>query len=277
MNVLSKIHQVWRSFFFGKCSKFVLDFKIVEKISENNFCFWHNIIWIGFSKFSLLSRKYLRLAFNVFTKSPKILHITKRDNLNLNCLNSDHQVWLRWCGPDFNSVLSPLQCCLLKGTLKRDFSDIYLTTHFESVISEIDQVWGSHFFWKCLKFNVDFKNAKTSSQNNFCFWDNCIWIGSLKLSLLIIKRFSSAIDMLTNSLRTLHITKRDFFPTHLPPQWSINMVYVMSFRFQQCLVPLTMLLVEESSETGLFRHLFNHESVISEIYQLWGSSFFWQC
>ena len=62
-------------------------------------------------------------------------------------------VWSR-----FQQCFDPLQCCLLKGTLKRDFSDIYLTTHFESVISEIHQVWVSHFFWKW-KFNVKFQKC----------------------------------------------------------------------------------------------------------------------
>ena len=36
------------------------------------------------------------------------------------------------------------------------------------------------------------------------------------------------------------------------------MVKVLSFLFQQCFAPFTMLLVEGSSETGLFRHLYNH-------------------
>ena len=44
--------------------------------------------------------------------------------------------------------------------------------------------------------------------------------------------------MLTNILRTLDITKRHFFPTQLPSQRLINMVKVVWFRFQKCLVPL---------------------------------------
>ena len=36
------------------------------------------------------------------------------------------------------------------------------------------------------------------------------------------------------------------------------MVKVVPIRSQQCLVPLSMLLVEGSSERGLFRDLFNH-------------------
>ena len=55
---------------------------------------------------------------------------------------------------------------------------------------------------------------------------------------------------------------------------------MLFFRMQQCLGPFTMILVEGSSETGLFRHLSNHlfqESIISEIHRRSGSSFFWKC
>ena len=48
-------------------------------------------------------------------------------------------------------------------------------------------------------------------------------------------------------------------------------------RLKQCFRPFTMLSLERSSETRLFRKLSNHhflESVISEIHQLGGSSFF---
>ena len=39
-------------------------------------------------------------------------------------------------------------CCLWKGILKPDFSDIYLTPFSETVISERNWLWGSSFFWK---------------------------------------------------------------------------------------------------------------------------------
>ena len=48
------------------------------------------------------------------------------------------------------------------------------------------------------------------------------------------------------------------FPTELPSHWPINMVKVLLFRFQQCFVPFTMLLVEGSSETRFVKHLSNH-------------------
>ena len=38
----------------------------------------------------------------------------------------------------------------------------------------------------------------------------------------------------------------------------LNMEKILWLRFQQCLIQLNILVVEGSSETGVFRHLFNH-------------------
>ena len=45
----------------------------------------------------------------------------------------------------------------------------------------------------------------------FFFWDNSIWIGSIKLNLLRREYLSSAVNVLTNSLNILHRTNVDFF------------------------------------------------------------------
>ena len=66
---------------------------------------------------------------------------------------------------DFKSACAQLPFCLLKGPLKQDFLDIYLTTFSESVVSEIQNLQGSSFFPKYLKFNQDFKKAAQNSQN----------------------------------------------------------------------------------------------------------------
>ena len=88
-SIISEIHRVWRSSKFWKSSKFNLRFKNAEKNSEKVFCFLDNYIWIGCTKLSILRREYLSSAANVLTNSPKILHITKRNFFQLNCLHSD--------------------------------------------------------------------------------------------------------------------------------------------------------------------------------------------
>ena len=53
-----------------------------------------------------------------------------------------------------------------------------------------------------LKFKLDFKNVAETWENFFWFWDNCIWIGYVKLSLLRTGFFSSARNMLRRSPKT---------------------------------------------------------------------------
>ena len=44
----------------------------------------------------------------------------------------------------------------------------------------------------------------------FCFWGKCLWIVCIELSLLIREYSSSAVNVLTKSLKTFHVTKSDF-------------------------------------------------------------------
>ena len=74
------------------------------------------------------------------------------------------------------------------------------------------------------------------------------------MSLLRRGYFSSAANVLRSSPKILHVLKRG----QLPWQWSMNMIKGLWCRIQQCLGTFFMLLVEVSSETGLFRHLSNH-------------------
>ena len=96
---------------------------------------------------------------------------------------------------------------LLKGILQT-----FIESPFsEMVIWKIDRLWGSNFFWKSAKFNVDFKNAEINSEKVFCFWDNRIWNGCVKLSLYRRQYLSSSVNVLTNNLKNLQSTKMDFF------------------------------------------------------------------
>ena len=44
----------------------------------------------------------------------------------------------------------------------------------------------------------------------FCSWDKCIWIVCIDLCLLITEYLSSAVNVLTKSLKNFHVTKSDF-------------------------------------------------------------------
>ena len=45
-----------------------------------------------------------------------------------------------------------------------------------------------------------------------CFWDNSVRIGCVKLSLLRREYLPSAVNVLTNTYKALHLTKTEFFP-----------------------------------------------------------------
>ena len=200
-----------RVIFFSKCSKFQTLFKKEAKNGKKVFCFSDNCIWFGIVKLSLWRTKYFSSAANVLTSSPMILHVNKRDFFRLNFLGSDRWIWSRWCDGDFNSAWARLQYCLSRHPRKWDFLNSCLTTFSESVTSKIQNLWGSSFDSKCLKFNVDFKNAAKNWEKVFCFSDNYIWTDIVKLSLLRTGYFSSVANVLTSSPKIWHVNKRDFF------------------------------------------------------------------
>ena len=142
---------------------------------------------------------------NVLTNSRKILHIIKRKFFPLHFPSQ----WSTKCfRGDFNSVWDRLQCCLSKGLLKQDFLDMYLTTFSAVCNSEVHKQWGSYFFSKFWELNLYFKKGKNESQKVFRFIVNYISIGCIKMSLLRREYLSSAVNVLTNISKILHITKR---------------------------------------------------------------------
>ena len=54
-------------------------------------------------------------------------------------------------------------------------------------------------FSKIFKNSARFQKCSKKSGKRFFLWDNCIWIGIVKLSLLRTGYFSSAADVLTSS------------------------------------------------------------------------------
>ena len=161
------MHQLWGSSFFWKCSKFCLHLKNAEKNSEKAFCFLDNCIWIGCIKFSLSRRENLWPAINVFTNIPKILHITKGNFFQLNCLVIDQLICQRCCRSDLNSVWARLPCCFSKRLQKRHFLDIYLTTVFQ--VRNYENTWamGVIFFLKVFKTLSTFRKSRKKLQRKF--------------------------------------------------------------------------------------------------------------
>ena len=55
---------------------------------------------------------------------------------------------------------------------------------------------------------------KKNSQKIFSFWDNSIWKCCNKVPLSRREYLSSAVNVLTNSPKILHISQRDFFKSN---------------------------------------------------------------
>ena len=127
----------------------------------------------------------------------------------------------------------------------------------ESVISEIQQLWVPSFFKKCSKFNLDFENAWKNSEKLFCFWDNWIWIGCIYLSLLTKKYLWLTVNVLETVLR-FWISRRETFSKSLA--FTVINKYGKGGVAQVltvCAFPYHVA-CRRSSETGLFKHFFNH-------------------
>ena len=113
----------------------------------------------------------------------------------------------------------------------------------------------SSFVSKYLKLHLDFKNAAKNSGKVFCYLDNCIWIGIVKLSLFRTFHWE---PMCEEALPRFCMSIREIFPAQLTFQRSMNMIKVLWRWFQKWLGTFTMLVVEGYSETFLFRHLYHY-------------------
>ena len=54
------------------------------------------------------------------------------------------------------------------------------------------------------------KNAEKNWEKLFCFWDKCIWIVSIHLSLLIREYLSLAVHVFRKGVKNFHVSKSDF-------------------------------------------------------------------
>ena len=161
-SVSSKIHQLWRSYIFWKCSKLNQIYKTETKKWENIFRFLYYCSWKSSYNIFLLRREYLLSAVSRLTNSPKIFHITERVfKPELPSKGSINMVKV----PSFRfqQCLARLLCYLSKGPLKPDFLDIYLTTPF-GFRSKIRQLWGSCSFWKCLILKLNWEDEKRNQK-----------------------------------------------------------------------------------------------------------------
>ena len=67
------------------------------------------------------------------------------------------------------------------------------------------------FFFKMFKIYCRFQKCSKNWAKVFSFWDNCIWIGIVKLSLLRTGEFSWVANVLTSIPKIWDVKNRSFF------------------------------------------------------------------
>ena len=158
----------------------------------------------------------------------------------------------------FEKCFGPFSMLLVKGS-SETWLFRYLPTTFFGVckFKNTRATRAIFFFLKMFKIESKFSKCKPNLKKIFPFWDNCIWKRCNKLPLWRRVYLSSAFNGLTNSPKILHISQKDVLSPNcfkgINKYGKGALVHISTFfpRF-------SMLLVEESSETGLFRHLYNH-------------------
>ena len=111
---------------------------------------------------------------------------------------------------EFQQCFSQLTMLLFEGS-----SETGLFRHLSNYVFRVRNFGNTKsmriiFVPKCSKFNLDIKNVKNNWEKKFCFWDNCIWIGIVNLSLLRTGYVSLPANSLANSRTIGHIIKRNF-------------------------------------------------------------------
>ena len=115
-----------------------------------------------------------------------------------------------------------------------------------------------HLSLKMFKIWCKFEKWTKKFRKNFLFLRqmhlNCLhWIVSTKKRILVI-----GSQCVNEKSWDFAYNYESLFPTQLPSYWSMNMVRELPLRLNQCFRPCTMLPVDGSSQTGLFRYLSNH-------------------
>ena len=139
--------------FIFKCSKFDVGSRNGTKNSEKHFRFWDNSISIGSCKFSQTWTRYLALAVNVLTYTPKTSPKTRRDTFGINFPENDETTWQKRSHRDFASVWGAFTYWLSNRLLKWRFLEsgltkIFTVSNFRNTLAEtiilffkIFQIW----------------------------------------------------------------------------------------------------------------------------------------
>ena len=119
-----------------------------------------------------------------------------------------NMIKVRWCR--FQQRLCTFTMLLFQGSSQTALFR-YLSNHVFAVRNlRNTKATRVMFFRKCLKINIDLKNAWKNCGNVFCFEGNRIWTDIVKLSVIRTGYFSRPANVLTSRTKILHVNKTDF-------------------------------------------------------------------
>ena len=113
-----KSTSAMRVIYFLKMFKIESKLRKCKKKKEKSgyiFGFWENGISKRSNKFPLVRREYMSLAVNGLTKSPKIMHIIKRNFFQLNCIDRNQSK------SSFEQYFCPFTMSLFEVSSERGF------------------------------------------------------------------------------------------------------------------------------------------------------------
>ena len=99
------------------------------------------------------------------------------------------------------------------------------------VFSQIHQLWRSSFLWNFSKFYLHFENSQKDWEKAFSFFDNCISIGCVNLSIKK-RKFVTGGKCVNKQSEDFTYYKEKRFPTQLPSHCSLNMLKMLWLRFK---------------------------------------------
>ena len=147
----------------------------------------------------------------MLTKSLKILDTTKTEAFELIFFQSDQKILQKYYRADLRNIWDPETCWLSINVLTGGFFFFLVNPVFAVYNFRKKSPLRLNFFLEYCKLYVDSVNAAKNWENIFWFWDNCIWIGGVRHSLLVRKNtFHLVLICLQNVRRFQILLKQNF-------------------------------------------------------------------
>ena len=127
----------------------------------------------------------------------------------------------------------------------------------KSILSETNNLWGSSFFPKHLKFYVGFGNEEKNWENIFRFQIIAFELVALNTRFYWDRILFTGFPYVKKQSQHFRYYSDRTFQVHFLSEWSRNMTNILPLKFKQCFGVFNMLTSQKCSDTRLFRHLSN--------------------